>query len=159
MQGEKLTNPQFRASAILYSCFSSCGKSTEFLQFHSTVSRSVGWSRVHAFHNYPLPASTTASHSLGMQKPQPSLGSVNGTDKSRIAVLGASGYTGEEVIRLMALHPTFAPTVLTGESQAGKVKHIRPQQEARFSGTVVHANIAGTLAGFLRCVSTPSHSN
>lgn len=57
-----------------------------------------------------------------MQKPQPSLGTANGTDKSRIAVLGASGYTGEEVIRLMALHPTFAPSVLTGESQAGKVK-------------------------------------
>lgn len=53
-------------------------------------------------------------------KPQSSVGQANGTDKSRIAVLGASGYTGEEVIRLMALHPTFAATVLTGESQAGK---------------------------------------
>lgn len=57
-----------------------------------------------------------------LQKPQPSVGSANGTNKSRIAVLGASGYTGEEVIRLMALHPTFAATVLTGESQAGKVR-------------------------------------
>ena len=38
-------------------------------------------------------------------------------------MLGASGYTGEEVIRLMALHPTFAATVLTGESQAGKVRN------------------------------------
>lgn len=58
---------------------------------------------------------------MNLQKPQPSLGLANGTDNSRIAVLGASGYTGEEVIRLMALHPTFTPTVLTGESQAGKV--------------------------------------
>lgn len=57
-----------------------------------------------------------------LQKPQPSVGSANGTNKSRIAVLGASGYTGEEVIRLMALHPSFAATVLTGESQAGKVR-------------------------------------
>ena len=59
-----------------------------------------------------------------MQKPQPSIGQANGTDRSRIAVLGASGYTGEEVIRLMALHPTFAATVLTGESQAGKVNDL-----------------------------------
>eukprot|EP00891_Asterochloris_glomerata_P004568 jgi/Astpho2/4568/fgenesh1_pm.00067_%23_31_t len=38
----------------------------------------------------------------------------------RIAVLGASGYTGEEVVRLLALHPSFKATALTGESQAGK---------------------------------------
>jgi N-acetyl-gamma-glutamyl-phosphate reductase len=36
-------------------------------------------------------------------------------------VLGASGYTGEEVVRLLALHPSFSVTVLTGETQAGKV--------------------------------------
>ncbi len=58
---------------------------------------------------------------MNPQKPQSSVGQANGTHKSRIAVLGASGYTGEEVIRLLALHPTFAATVLTGESQAGKV--------------------------------------
>ena len=49
---------------------------------------------------------------------------VNGVqvrNQSRIAVLGASGYTGEEVVRLLALHPTFAVKVLTGETQAGKV--------------------------------------
>ncbi len=47
--------------------------------------------------------------------------------KARIAVLGASGYTGEEVVRLLALHPNFEVTVLTGESQAGKVsvRHYR----------------------------------
>lgn len=36
-------------------------------------------------------------------------------------MLGASGYTGEEVVRLLALHPSFKATALTGESQAGKV--------------------------------------
>ena len=41
--------------------------------------------------------------------------------RHRVAVLGASGYTGEEVVRLMALHPNFAVAALTGESQAGKV--------------------------------------
>lgn len=48
----------------------------------------------------------------------------SGTDaagQKRIAVLGASGYTGEEVVRLLALHPSFKVTTLTGESQAGKV--------------------------------------
>jgi hypothetical protein len=40
----------------------------------------------------------------------------------RIAVLGASGYTGEEVVRLLAQHQQFEVTALTGESQAGKVK-------------------------------------
>ena len=42
-------------------------------------------------------------------------------EQSRIAVLGASGYTGAEVARLLALHPNFKITVLTGETQAGKV--------------------------------------
>ena len=42
------------------------------------------------------------------------------TEQVRIAVLGASGYTGEEVVRLLALHPNFSVAALTGESQAGK---------------------------------------
>ncbi|GAB4821680.1 hypothetical protein N2152v2_008726 [Parachlorella kessleri] len=44
-------------------------------------------------------------------------------EKVRIAVLGASGYTGEEVVRLLSLHPTFKVTVLTGDRQAGKPFH------------------------------------
>jgi N-acetyl-gamma-glutamyl-phosphate reductase len=35
--------------------------------------------------------------------------------------LGASGYTGAEVVRLSALHPNIKITALTGEKQAGKV--------------------------------------
>ena len=49
-------------------------------------------------------------------------GANGATDQTRIAVLGASGYTGEEVVRLLALHPSFSVTVLTGETQAGKVR-------------------------------------
>ena len=41
-------------------------------------------------------------------------------EKVRIGVLGASGYTGEEVVRLLSLHPTFEITALTGDRQAGK---------------------------------------
>lgn len=45
---------------------------------------------------------------------------VSATSEKKIAVLGASGYTGEEVVRLLSLHPTFKVTVLTGDRQAGK---------------------------------------
>ncbi|KAK9834245.1 hypothetical protein WJX84_005092 [Apatococcus fuscideae] len=38
----------------------------------------------------------------------------------RTAVMGASGYTGEEVVRLLSLHPMFAVSALTADSQAGK---------------------------------------
>jgi len=51
-------------------------------------------------------------------------GRTNAIEKARIAVLGASGYTGEEVVRLLALHPVFDVTVLTGETQAGKVRFL-----------------------------------
>lgn len=35
-------------------------------------------------------------------------------------ILGASGYTGAELLRLLVTHPHFRITALTGESQAGK---------------------------------------
>ncbi len=38
----------------------------------------------------------------------------------RIAILGASGYSGADLIRLLALHPAVRITALTGERQAGK---------------------------------------
>lgn len=42
-------------------------------------------------------------------------------DVCNVAVLGASGYTGAEVVRLSALHPNIKITTLTGDRQAGKV--------------------------------------
>lgn len=41
-------------------------------------------------------------------------------EQQNIAVLGASGYTGAEVMRLLSLHPDFKVTALTGESKAGQ---------------------------------------
>ena len=38
----------------------------------------------------------------------------------RLAILGASGYVGGELLRLLAAHPEFAPTRLFGESTAGR---------------------------------------
>lgn len=37
-----------------------------------------------------------------------------------IAILGASGYTGAELIRLIATHPSFQITALTGDRKAGQ---------------------------------------
>jgi len=41
-------------------------------------------------------------------------------DKIKIAILGASGYTGAELIRLLLPHPHAHIALLTGDSQAGK---------------------------------------
>ncbi|XP_011001180.1 PREDICTED: probable N-acetyl-gamma-glutamyl-phosphate reductase, chloroplastic isoform X1 [Populus euphratica] len=38
----------------------------------------------------------------------------------RVALLGASGYTGAEIIRLLANHPYFGITVMTADRNAGK---------------------------------------
>jgi N-acetyl-gamma-glutamyl-phosphate reductase len=44
-------------------------------------------------------------------------------NKQRIAILGASGYTGAELIRLLLLHPHVEICALTADSQAGKSLH------------------------------------
>ncbi len=62
-----------------------------------------------------------------MQMPAEAAVQSSQTEIKRIAVLGASGYTGEEVVRLLAQHPNFKVTSLTGESQAGKVRIVPPQ--------------------------------
>jgi hypothetical protein len=72
------------------------------------------------------PASTTAAAA----KPK---------ELCRVAVLGASGYTGAEVMRLAALHPYLTIKALTGEKQAGKVGgQLAGRQEAK-AGTVAVA--------------------
>ena len=38
----------------------------------------------------------------------------------RVAILGASGYTGAELVRMLAGHPRFRITVLTGDRKAGQ---------------------------------------
>ena len=37
-----------------------------------------------------------------------------------IAILGASGYTGAELVRLIATHPTFRIKALSGDRKAGQ---------------------------------------
>lgn len=38
----------------------------------------------------------------------------------RVAVLGASGYTGSEIVRLLANHPHFGITLMTADRKAGQ---------------------------------------
>jgi N-acetyl-gamma-glutamyl-phosphate reductase len=42
------------------------------------------------------------------------------SDKTRIGILGASGYTGAELLRILAHHPNAAIGALTADRQAGK---------------------------------------
>ncbi len=44
----------------------------------------------------------------------------NTYDKTNIAIIGASGYTGAELIRILLAHPHVSIKALTGDSQAGK---------------------------------------
>ena len=41
-------------------------------------------------------------------------------NKLRVAILGASGYTGAELVRLLSRHPAASLRALTAERQAGK---------------------------------------
>src|ERR1700674_1575815 len=42
------------------------------------------------------------------------------TNRLRIGILGASGYTGAELLRLLARHPGVEIRLLTADRQAGK---------------------------------------
>src|SRR5947208_1265588 len=48
--------------------------------------------------------------------------------KAKIAVLGASGYTGAELVRLLLRHPGVELTVLTADRRAGQeMRDVFPQ--------------------------------
>ena len=56
----------------------------------------------------------------------------------KTAIIGASGYTGAELLRLLVMHPEFSPVVVTGDSQAGQsvvvlYPHLSQYSSMRFS--------------------------
>jgi N-acetyl-gamma-glutamyl-phosphate reductase len=56
----------------------------------------------------------------------------------RTAILGASGYVGGELLRLLAGHPELAPTRLFGDSKAGqKLVAVHPHLAAAFPDLAV----------------------
>ena len=40
--------------------------------------------------------------------------------QQRVGIIGASGYTGAELLRLIDAHPSFELALATGESMAGR---------------------------------------
>ena len=56
----------------------------------------------------------------------------------RTAILGASGYVGGELLRLIAAHPRFAPAKLFGGSKAGRpLSAVHPHLAAAYPGAVI----------------------
>jgi N-acetyl-gamma-glutamyl-phosphate reductase len=65
----------------------------------------------------------------------------------RTAILGASGYVGGELLRLIAAHPELTPTKLFGESKAGQaLGTVHPHLAAAFPDAVIE-KFDGTLTG------------
>ena len=66
----------------------------------------------------------------------------------RTAILGASGYVGGELLRLIAAHPEFAAARLFGESKAGhKLGAVHPHLAAAYPDTPVEKFEEGGLDG------------
>jgi N-acetyl-gamma-glutamyl-phosphate reductase len=63
----------------------------------------------------------------------------------RTAILGASGYVGGELLRLIAAHPELAPAKLFGDSKAGQpLGAVHPHLAAAYPGAMVE-KFDGTL--------------
>jgi N-acetyl-gamma-glutamyl-phosphate reductase len=63
----------------------------------------------------------------------------------RTAILGASGYVGGELLRLIAAHPDLAPVKLWGESKAGQpLGSVHPHLAAAYPDAVIE-RFDGTL--------------
>jgi N-acetyl-gamma-glutamyl-phosphate reductase len=66
----------------------------------------------------------------------------------RTAILGASGYVGGELLRLLAAHPEFSPAKLFGDSRAGqKLGDVHPHLAAAYPDAVVEKFEDGALGG------------
>jgi N-acetyl-gamma-glutamyl-phosphate reductase len=66
----------------------------------------------------------------------------------RTAILGASGYVGGELLRLIAAHPEFVAAKLFGDSKSGLgVGAVHPHLAAAYLGAVVERFEEGALDG------------
>jgi len=71
----------------------------------------------------------------------------------RTAILGASGYTGAELLRLLQGHPHFQIVALTGDSQAGKpMEAVYPHLRAQgLPALVKHTEVDFSQIDFVFC--------
>ena len=66
----------------------------------------------------------------------------------RTAILGASGYVGGELLRLLAAHPQLAPVKLFGESKAGqRAGAVHPHLAAAYSDALIEKFAGDALDG------------
>jgi N-acetyl-gamma-glutamyl-phosphate reductase len=66
----------------------------------------------------------------------------------RTAILGASGYVGGELLRLLAAHPALEPLKLFGESKAGlPVSAVHPHLAAEYWDSILEKFEHGALNG------------
>ena len=57
---------------------------------------------------------------------------------TQIAIFGASGFVGGELLRLCAAHPALRPTRLFGDSQAGQaLGEVYPHLALAYPGTII----------------------
>lgn len=76
----------------------------------------------------------------------------------RAAVIGASGYTGAETLRLLAGHPEIEVVVVTADSNAGnRVADVYPSLAPAYSDLAYQAFDAGALAGIDLAVMALPH--
>jgi N-acetyl-gamma-glutamyl-phosphate reductase len=67
---------------------------------------------------------------------------------NKVGIIGASGYTGAELLRLCAQHPSFQVTYATGDTQAGsRAADVYPSLAARYPTLRFDEFDAGELAG------------
>lgn len=71
-----------------------------------------------------------------------------------VAILGATGYTGAELIRLLDNHPEFEITFLAAHSQAGKNVHDVLPGIASQSANRILASVADTMSDDVELVFT-----
>ena len=60
----------------------------------------------------------------------------------KVAVVGASGYSGEELVRLLSRHPQVDLVALTSRQVAGQPLSAIPEQAL---GAIVHAPVAAAV--------------
>lgn len=75
------------------------------------------------------------------------------TKTIKTAILGASGYTGAELLRLLHGHPVFEIVALTGDSQAGKpIEQVYPHLRGRgLPALVKHTEVDFTNIALVFC--------